>query len=129
MAIELTEALLSQAAGWDVVKMARAYLEQGKVLSSFYEPPLLRGVVQTGEVSFRASMVIRSGIDIDNLCNCPDARRWGKICAHSVAVGLHWIKSRRPLTAPAAVAPGRPAAHPARGGAGTGTCSHTVTML
>jgi len=110
MAIELTEALLSQAAGWDVVKMARAYLEQGKVLSSFYEPPLLRGVVQTGEVSFRASMVIRSGIDIDNLCNCPDARRWGKICAHSVAVGLHWIKSRRPLTAPAAVAPGRPAA-------------------
>jgi superfamily II DNA or RNA helicase len=108
MPVELTEALLTQAAGWDVTKMARAYLDQGQVLSSFWEPPLLRGVVQAGEMSFRASMVIKTGIDIDNLCNCPDARRWGKICAHSVAVGLHLIRSRQPLTAPAATAPGRP---------------------
>ena len=34
MSVELTEALLSQAAGWDVMKRARAYLEQGQVLSS-----------------------------------------------------------------------------------------------
>jgi superfamily II DNA or RNA helicase len=105
MAIELTEALLSQAAGWDVVKMAKAYLEQGKVLSSFWEPPLLRGVVQAGDMSFRASMVITNHIDIENLCNCPEARRWGKICAHGVAVGLHWIKNSRPLTAPPSTAP------------------------
>ena len=108
MAIELTEALLSQAAGWDVMKTARAYLEQGQVLSSFWEPPLLRGVVRTGELSYRASLVIKSPVDIDNLCQCPDARRWGKICAHSVAVGLHCLRSRQPLTAPAASAPVRP---------------------
>jgi superfamily II DNA or RNA helicase len=119
MAIELTEALLSQAAGWDVMKMARAYLEQGRVLSSFWEPPLLRGVVQAGDQSFRASMVIESSIDIENLCNCSDARRWGKICAHGVAVGLHWIRSRQPLTAPPSTVPGRlpvktPAVAPAR---------------
>src|SRR5271166_2794497 len=107
MAIELTESLLSQAAGWDVMKLARAYLEQGKVLSSFWEPPLLSGVVQLGDTSFRASMVIKDSIDIENLCNCPDARRWGKICAHGVAVGLHWIKSRQPLTAPTAAVPAR----------------------
>ena len=106
MAIELTEALLSQAAGWDVMKMARAYLEQGKVLSSFWEPPLLRGVVQIGDQSIRASFVIKNAVDIDNLCQCPDARRWGKICAHGVAVGLHWLRARQPLIAPAA-APGR----------------------
>jgi superfamily II DNA or RNA helicase len=110
MAIELTESLLSEAAGWDVMKMARAYVEQGKVLSSFWEPPLLRGVVQTGELSFRASMVIHNGIDMENLCHCTDARRWGKICAHGVAVGLHWIRSQRPPTAPAAAVPGRLAA-------------------
>ena len=113
MPAELTESLLSQAAGWDVMKVARAYLEQGKVVSSFWEPPLLRGVVQTGEASFRASMVIKSGIDVENLCNCPDSRRWGKICAHGVAVGLHWIKAQQP----AAAAPARssvPAAPPAR---------------
>jgi superfamily II DNA or RNA helicase len=113
MAIELTEALLSQAAGWEVVKLARAHLDQGLVLSSFWEPPLLRGVVRVGQQSFRASLVIQTGVDIDNLCQCPDARRWGKICVHSVAVGLHWIRSRQPLTAPAAAAPTRPAVKPA----------------
>jgi len=113
MAIELTEALLSQAAGWDVMKAARAYLEQGQVLSSFWEPPLLRGVVRTGESSYRASLVIKSPVDIDNLCSCADARRWGKICAHSVAVGLHCLRARQPLTAPAATAPVRPAARAA----------------
>jgi superfamily II DNA or RNA helicase len=92
MSIELTEKLLSEAAGWEVMKMARAYLQQGQVLSSHWAPPLLRGVVQAGEISFRASMVIKGSIDIENLCTCPDAREWGKICAHGVAVGLHWLK-------------------------------------
>jgi hypothetical protein len=55
MSVELTEALLSTASGWEVMKRARAYLEQGEVLSSFWKPPLLRGVVQAGDVSFRAS--------------------------------------------------------------------------
>ncbi len=100
MAAELTEALLVKAAGWEVIKRARAYLEQGQVLSSYWEPPLLRGVVQTEGMSFRASMVIHNGIDIENLCNCRDARQWGKICAHGVAVGLHWLKAQSPATAP-----------------------------
>ena len=101
MSVELTESLLSKAAGWEAMKMARAYLAQGQVLSSFWEPPLLRGVVQAGELSFRASMVIKDGIDIENLCNCRDSRQWGKICAHSVAVGLHWLKAQQPDAAPA----------------------------
>ena len=95
MSVELTEALLSKAAGWDVMKRARACLEQGHVLSSYWAPPLLRGVVQAGEVSFRASMVIKSGVDIENLCTCREAREWGKICAHGVAVGLHWLKAQQ----------------------------------
>ena len=102
MSVELTEALLSKAAGWDVMKLARAYLEQGQVLSSFWAPPLLRGVVQAGESSFRASMVIKGEIDIENLCTCREAREWGKICAHGVAVGLHWLKAQKPATVPAA---------------------------
>ena len=70
MPVEITEKLLSQAAGWDVMKRARAYLGQGQVLSSYWAPPLLRGVVQTSDGSFRASMVIKSGIDVENLCTC-----------------------------------------------------------
>jgi superfamily II DNA or RNA helicase len=107
MPVELTEALLSTAAGWEVMKRARAYLEQGEVLSSYWSPPLLRGVVHAGEVSFRASMVIKGEIDIENLCTCREAREWGKICAHGVAVGLHWLKAQKPAADPT---PTRPAA-------------------
>ncbi len=101
MSVELTEALFAQAAGWDAMKRARAYLEQGQVVSSYWAPPLLRGVVQTGETSYRASLVIHNGIDIENLCNCRESREWGKICAHVVAVGLHWLKAQKLETAPA----------------------------
>lgn len=96
MSVELNEALLQKAAGWDVVKRARAYLELGQVLSSYWQPPLLRGVVQNDGVSFRASMVIKNEIDIENLCTCREAREWGKICAHGVAVALHWIEAQKP---------------------------------
>src|SRR5687767_8548991 len=98
--VELTESLLSKAAGWEVMKRARTYLDQSQVLSSYWAPPLLRGVVQAGEISFRASMVVESDIDIENLCTCSEAREWGKICAHSVAVGLHWLKDQKPNTPP-----------------------------
>jgi superfamily II DNA or RNA helicase len=100
MAVEITESLLSQAAGWEVMKVARAYLQQGQVVSSYWGPPLLRGVVQTGEMTFRASLVIKSAIDMDNLCTCRDAREWGKICPHVVAVGLHWLKGQKPADTP-----------------------------
>jgi superfamily II DNA or RNA helicase len=107
MPIELTEKLLSDAAGWDVMKFARASLAQGQVVSSYWAPPLLRGVVQSGDISIRASMVIKSGSDIDNLCTCREAREWGKICAHGVAVGLHWLNAqKKEATTAAAVAAG-----------------------
>src|SRR5213082_918236 len=61
MSVELTETLLANAAGWDVMKRARVCLE--------------------------------------HLCTCREAREWGKICAHSVAVGLHWLKGQQPEVA------------------------------
>ncbi|HEV2692379.1 MAG TPA: SNF2-related protein [Verrucomicrobiae bacterium] len=112
MSVDLTEKLLSNAAGWDVVKMARAYLSQGQVISSAWAPPLLRGVVRVGDVHFRASLVIKDEIDIENLCTCRDAREWGKICAHGVAVGLHWLKANHsePASAAKSAATTKPAA-------------------
>lgn len=101
MSIELTEALLSKAAGWEAMKRARAYLEQDQVLSSNWTPPLLKGVVQAGEISFRAGLVIKGPIDVENICSCRESREWGTICAHSVAVGLHWIKKRAAGVSPA----------------------------
>ena len=92
MAIELTESFLAQIAGWEAVKSARSLLAGGKVLSSNWTPPLLKGVVQEGSVSYRAGLVIRSERDLENICTCRQAREWGTICAHSVAVGLHHLK-------------------------------------
>ena len=112
MSVELTEALLAKAAGWDVMKRARAYLEQGQVASSYWAPPLLRGVVQSSESSYRASMLIQNDIDIENLCNCREAREWGKICAHGVAVGLHWLKAQQTAPAPARPSPALPVRKP-----------------
>ena len=74
MPVELTESLLSKAGGWAAMKLARAYVQQGQVLSSHWAAPLLRGVVQAGETSFRASMVVKSESDIENLCTCREAR-------------------------------------------------------
>ena len=116
--MQLTENLLREAAGWEVMKQARGHLEQGRVLSSFWAPPLLRGVVRDGDASFRASLVIHSQTDIENLCSCREAREWGKICAHGVAVGLYWLEEQKRGAAAAAGAPAAKPAPPVFKGAG-----------
>src|SRR5262245_26537843 len=113
MPFELTQALLSKAAGWETMKQARLYLDRDQVLSSDWSPPLLKGVVQTGETSFRAGLVIKGPIDIENVCTCRDAREWGKICAHSVAAGLHWLRNRETPSAARAAASAAPSSAPA----------------
>src|SRR5580658_7864865 len=90
--LQLTDILLAKLAGWEVVKQARALVASGRVLSSEWQPPNLRGTVQEGSATYRAGLVIRSASDADNLCTCRDARQRGLICVHSVAAGLHFLK-------------------------------------
>jgi len=94
--IGLSDILLAKLAGWEVVKQARSLLAAGRVLSSEWQPPNLRGVVQEGSATYRAGLVIRNETDADNLCTCRDARHRGLICAHSVAAGLHFLKGPAP---------------------------------
>ena len=89
--IEITEGFLTQIAGWEAMKNARALQATGKVLSSNWTPPVLKGVVQEGTISYRAGLVIKDAIDLENICSCRESRQWGTICAHSVAVGLHHL--------------------------------------
>ncbi len=84
-----------KAAGWEAVKNARSLLAGGKVISSNWTPPLLKGVVQEGSSLYRAGLVIKGPVDIDNLCTCRVSREAGIICAHSVAVGLHHLLGRK----------------------------------
>ena len=92
---ELTEDIFIKAAGWEAMKSARALLASRRVLSSNWTPPLLKGVVQEGTSSYRAGLVIKGSVDIDNLCTCRASREAGIICAHSVAVGLHHLLSTK----------------------------------
>lgn len=102
---QLTEAFFAKAAGWEVMKHARALLASGKVLSSNWTPPLLKGVVVSDANSLRAGLVIRHELDIENLCPCRQSREWGTLCAHSVAVGLHHLKPATVVPAPGSAAP------------------------
>src|SRR4051794_37688673 len=87
------------------MKPARELLKAGRVSEAKYEPPLLSGYVREGMKNYRSGLRIKSAIDVENLCSCWESRSAGKICAHSVAVGLGY------LNPPAAVAvlPNEPA--------------------
>lgn len=95
--MELNDALFAKLAGWEAVKQARTLLVGNRVLSSEWQPPTLKGTVQEGSTTLRAGLVIRSASDADNLCPCRDSRQRGLICAHSVAVGLHYVKGQTPV--------------------------------
>jgi len=124
--VELTEKLLGRIAGWQALQEARALVEAGQVLSASWTPPVLQGIVRAGTVSFRAGLVLKDAVNVDNLCSCRSSRQWGTICAHSVAVGLRHLRAAReskdqcaPATPPppgvAGTSP-RPAERPCPGG-------------
>src|SRR4029077_7003509 len=92
---ELSDGFFMKSAGWEAVKNARSLLAGGKGISSNWTPPLLKGAVQEGTSSYRAGLVIKGPVDIDNLCTCRASREAGIICAHSVAGGVHHLLSTK----------------------------------
>lgn len=127
--VELTDDFLTRIAGWEVMKRARGLLAGGRVLSSSWVPPVLKGVVQADDTSYRAGLVIRDTINIDNLCTCRESRQWGTMCVHSIAVGLHVLKPAAPVAAGAGipgVGGGRP--EPARAGEARGKARDPVRL-
>jgi superfamily II DNA or RNA helicase len=103
--LKLSDNLLATLAGWEAVKQGRELVAAGRVLDSEWQPPTLRGTVQDASSTLRAGLTIRSASDADNLCPCRISRQRGLICAHSVAVGLHFLKS---LSAPPPAAAKKP---------------------
>ncbi|HEX3602196.1 MAG TPA: hypothetical protein VHU84_18730, partial [Lacipirellulaceae bacterium] len=89
--IPITEKLLLNAGGWQAMKPARELLKSGRVSEAKYEAPLLSGYVREGAKNYRSGLRIKSAIDVENLCSCWESRSSGKICAHSVAVGLGYL--------------------------------------
>src|SRR5271154_2843718 len=98
--VQLSDALLVKLAGWDAVKQARALVAAERVQTSDWQPPKLQGSVQEGSATYRAGLVIRSATDADNLCTCRLSRQRGLICAHSIAIGFHYLKKQSPVISP-----------------------------
>ncbi len=73
------------------MKAARELVQAGRVSSASYEPPLLQGEVREGQKRYRSGLRIRSALDLENICTCRESREWGKVCAHSLAVGLAYL--------------------------------------
>jgi superfamily II DNA or RNA helicase len=90
--LEITERFLSDAGGWQALKEARALWQAGKVQGATYEPPFLRGSVRDGIKEYRAGLRIVTKTNIENLCTCRISRDRGMVCAHSLAVGLAFLK-------------------------------------
>ena len=90
--IPLTEKLLINAGGWPAMKAARDVVKAGRVTEMRYEPPLLTGYVREGGKNYRSGLRIKSAEDVENLCTCWESRSSGKICAHSVAIGLALLR-------------------------------------
>jgi hypothetical protein len=109
-AVPVTDKLLSTAAGWQAMKAARDLFKAGRVTEARYEPPLLAGYVREGAKNYRSGLRIKNAIDVENLCSCWEARSAGKICAHSVAVGLAYLNPPAAPLVPAA--PPSPAEDP-----------------
>jgi superfamily II DNA or RNA helicase len=96
--VELNERFLMDTGGWQAMKHARALLEMGRVVNFNYTPPILKGLVREGTTEFRAGLKIRSRSDVENLCSCRESREWGKICPHSLALGLAFLQPRESIT-------------------------------
>ncbi|MEP7072050.1 MAG: SNF2-related protein, partial [Verrucomicrobiota bacterium] len=74
------------------MKGARAIVQAGRVTDASYAAPLLTGFVREGAKNYRSGLRIKTAIDVENLCTCWESRSVGKICAHSVAVGLAFLR-------------------------------------
>jgi superfamily II DNA or RNA helicase len=101
--MELTEKFLVSMCGWPVFKEARAIHVAGRVSEAAYEPPFLKGKVESQGKSFLSGLRIRNAIDVENLCPCRDSRVRGIICAHAVAVGIEVLHPAERRLAPVAV--------------------------
>lgn len=91
-AVPITQKLLVNAGGWPAMKRAQQLHAAGRVDEASYEPPLLSGMVRDGLRTLRSGLRVKTFSDVENLCTCRESREWGKICAHSLAVGLAYIE-------------------------------------
>ncbi|MGB0743692.1 MAG: hypothetical protein ACPGSB_04120, partial [Opitutales bacterium] len=87
---------LRELAGGLVLKAGERLFESHSVESAKWECPVLVGKVKSGDHSYEPKLNLRSTVFAENRCDCEDGRK-RKVCAHSVAVALHYEASQQEL--------------------------------
>ena len=108
MSFEITERWLMDAGGWQAMKAARAAWQAGSVLSVEFDGNRLRGQIRAAGRTLAAGLVIKSRTDVSNLCSCPQSRRDGALCEHSLALGLAWVHRGSATATPPTTQKGAP---------------------
>ncbi|QQY09299.1 MAG: DEAD/DEAH box helicase [Candidatus Xiphinematobacter sp.] len=86
--MELTEKILMSMSGAQVFLKAKRLCVDGLISEVSYEPPVLKGKIKICGRRLFSGLLVRSSIDVENLCSCRESRLYGIICEHSVAIGL-----------------------------------------
>ncbi len=113
MRFDITERWLMDSGGWQAMKPARALWQGGGVLSVEFDGVRLRGQVRGAGKVFASGLLIKTRTDVTNLCSCPEARRSGALCPHSLALGLAWVHGGAGKQTPAAASSAPAAQKPA----------------
>ena len=80
---------LLDLAGRVVLQQAESLFEAGAVNNVKWENAVLHGSVKDAGVLYELELNLRSTVFALNKCNCADGKR-RKICAHAVALALHY---------------------------------------
>lgn len=106
----LNRNFLLEIGGWRTLQEGRILFESAKVLSWKHEDQILTGVVQSGTSTVNARLKIGKRLsDVENLCSCRQAREYGTICPHVIAIGLAAIAGTSPRSEAEIGAPPRAA--------------------
>ena len=92
MASGLTQKLLTDWGGSQIVRDAESLLNRGLVLEAAYEPPLLKGAVLVNNQRLQTALKVLPDGTVENLCPCYANRERGLICVHVIALGLMIVK-------------------------------------
>lgn len=85
---------LLELSGGLVLQQAEQLFETGAVGATNWEYPSLRGTVRAADAVYQPTLNLRSTVFAVNSCNCTEGRR-RKICAHAIAVALHYEALKR----------------------------------
>ena len=89
----LSKEMLLEIGGWRAMQEGRSLWEAGKVMSVDWVDPMLGGVVQAGTGTVNARLKLGKRLsDVENLCSCRQAREYGTVCPHVIALSLKYLE-------------------------------------